>query len=140
LRKSSAEKARSPLKVSPSKERNDKKVDLERVLTRHGQKSALILKKKITKDINGKIISRTRLNLGKKSLKFMKKKPIKAENDFYTGKNCKANGIPQGLGPNMDQNCMRDMPQGSYYQPHMDMNNGHNYNYQGSNHYDMDSN
>lgn len=71
----------------------------------------------------------------------MKKKPIKAENDFYNSKHgSKANGIPQGLGPNIDQNCMGDMPQGPYYQPHMDMNNCHIYNYQGSNHYDMDSN
>lgn len=97
----------------------------------------MLIKKKITKDINGKIISRTRLNLGKKPLKLIKKKLKKPENDFY-GKNNKNNGMSQGLGPNMDPNFNGEMPNGHYYQFHMDMNNG--YNYQGPNHFDMDSN
>lgn len=97
----------------------------------------MIIKKKITKDINGKIISRTKLNLGKKLLKLNKNKPTKVEKDFYPN-NFKTNCIPQGLGPNMDQNYMGNMPQGSHFQPQMDMNNG--FNYQGYNHYDMDSN
>lgn len=114
---------------------------LERVLTRNQQKSALLIKKKITKDINGKIISRSRLQLGKKSIKLIKKKIIKADIEFCPQtkpKKFQSNGIPQGLAPNMDQNFMGETPQGPYYHPQMDMNNG--YHYQGPNHYDMDSN
>jgi hypothetical protein len=97
------------------------KKGLERVLTRHQQKNAMLIKKKITKDINGKIISRTRLSLGKKQLKFLKKKiNTRPDNEFCSQskpKNTQSTGIPQGLAPNMDQNFIGETPQGSYYQP-----------------------
>jgi hypothetical protein len=73
----------------------------------------LLIKKKITKDINGKIISRTRLQLGKKSLNLIKKKINKAENEFCPQtkpKNFQTSGIPQGLAPNLDQNFMGETP------------------------------
>lgn len=71
----------------------------------------------------------------------MKKKPTKSTNEHGQqsgSKNFKTNGMSQGLGPNIDQNFMGDMPQGPYYQSNFDMNNG--YHYQGHNPYDMDSN
>ena len=49
----------------------------------------------------------------------MKKKPIKSTNEHgqQSGqKNFKTSGMSQGLGPNIDQNFMGDMPQGPYYQ------------------------